>query len=153
MDVVLHTGWTDLSLFFTLCVCVCVFLCMCLCAMWRRERDRGGDRMCPSSPCNYLPIFSPSVAFIIPLRSHLGVRVCHSVAPLSFSVCRMKCRRPHIDLCLPAPTSFSPYLFPRNRRHWEISVIINQQSQQLFIQPLKERRWVLLSDTDSRWQD
>lgn len=89
--------------------------------------------MFPSSLCNYLPIFSPSVAFIIPFRSHLRVGGCHSVAPPSLSVCRMKCRSPSIDLCLPAPASVSSYLFPRNRRRLAIRIIINQRSARLFM--------------------
>jgi len=118
-----------------------VFVCVCVCVrlLYDREKETGGDKMCPSSLCNYLPIFSPSVAFIIPFRSHLEVGDCHSVAPPSLNVCRMKCRSPPIDLCLPAPASLSSYLFPRNRRHLEIRIIINQRSQQLFMQPVKRR--------------
>lgn len=123
-------------------VCVCVFAGVCVCLLYDREEETGGDKMCPSSLCNYLPIFSPSVAFIIPFRSHLGVGDCHSLAPPSLNVCRMKCRSPPIDLCLPAPASLSPYLFPRNRRHLEIRIIINQRSKQLFMQPLKRRQWM-----------
>ncbi|KAF0036408.1 hypothetical protein F2P81_011720 [Scophthalmus maximus] len=94
------------------------------------------------------------VAFIIPFRSHLEVGDCHSVAPPSLSVRRMKCRSPRTDLCLPAPASPAPYLFPRNGRHSEIRIIINQRSQQLFMRQLKRSQWrVLLSDTDSRWHD
>ncbi len=127
------------------CCCImCVCLCVCAkgyeCVLHDREKGTGGDEMCPSSLCNYLPIFSPSAAFIIPFRSHLGVADCHSVAPPSLNVRWMKCRSPPIDLCLPAPASLSPYLFPRNRRHLEIRIIINQRSQQLFMQPLKRRQ-------------
>lgn len=133
----LHTVHTDLPL---LLHYVCVW--MHVCVLCDKEKGTGGDKMCPSSLCNYLPIFSPSVAFIIPFRSHLGVGDCHSVAPPSLNVCRMKCRSPPIDLCLPAPASLSPYLFPRNRRHLEIRIIINQRSLQLFMQPLKRRQWM-----------
>lgn len=113
-----------------------------MCVLHDTEKGTGGDKMCPSSLCNYLPIFSPSVAFIIPFRSHLGVGDCHSVAPPSLNVRRMKCRSPPTDLCLPAPASLSAYLFPRNGRHLEIRIIINQRSQQLFMQPLKRRQWM-----------
>lgn len=78
---------------------------VCVRAPHDRDKGAGGDKMWPSSLCNYLPIFSPSLAFIIPFRSHLGVGDCHSVAPPSLSVCRMKCRSPPTDLCLPAPAS------------------------------------------------
>lgn len=121
-----------------------ICMCMCLCVCWRRcymtERRDLGDKMCSSSLCNYLPIFPPSVAFIIPFRSHLRVGGCHSVAPPSLRVCRMKCRSPSIDLCHTAPASVSPYLFPRNKRHLEIRIIINQRSEQLFMQPLRKRQ-------------
>lgn len=114
-------------------------LALCLCVSCDRDKGTGGDKMCPSSLCNYLPIFSPSVAFIIPFRSHLGVGDCHSVAPPSLNVYRMKCRSPPTDLCLPAPAipphpHPHPYLFPRNGRHLEIRIIINQRSLQLFMQ-------------------
>lgn len=112
---------------------VVAYVCVFLCDLRQRQRYRG-DKMCPSSLCNYLPIFSLSVAFIIPFRSHLGVGDCHSVAPPSLSACWMKCRSPPTDLCLPAPAPLSPYLFPRNRRHLEIRVIINPWSLQLFMQ-------------------
>ena len=125
----LHTIYTDLSP-------------VHLCVLYDGKEETEGDEMCPSSLCNYLPIFSPSVAFIIPFRSHLEVRDCHSLAPPSLSVYRMKCRSPPVDLCLPAPASLPSYLSPRNRRHSEIRIIINQQSQQLFMQPLKRRQWM-----------
>lgn len=106
-------------------------------AAWQRQRyGEGGDKMWPSSLCNYLPIFSPSVAFIIPLRSHPGVGDCHSVAAPSLSVCRMKCRSPPTDLCLPdrhPPLPRIPptlYLFPGNGRRLEIRIIINQRISQ-----------------------
>lgn len=83
-------------------------LLLCACVLYDREKETRVDKMCPSSLCNYVPIFSPSVAFIIPLRSHLGVGDCHTLAPPSLNVCRMKCRSPPIDLCLPAPASLSP---------------------------------------------
>lgn len=118
-------------------VCVCVCVGVYVCVSLDRDKGTGGDKMCPSSLCNYLPIFSPSVAFIIPFRSHLGVGDCHSVAPPSLNVCWMKCRSPPTDLCLPAPTSLSPHLFPRNGRHLEIRIIINQRSLRLFMQPQK----------------
>lgn len=125
-----------------------------MCVLYNGEKETAGDKMWPSGLCNYLPIFSPSVAFIIPFRSHLEVGDCHSVAPPSLSVRRMKCRSPRTDLCLPAPASPAPYLFPRNGRHSEIRIIINQRSQQLFMRQLKRSQWrVLLSDTDSRWHD
>lgn len=100
---------TDLPLFL-LCVCVRVCVGVYVSVSCDRDKGTGGDKMCPSSLCNYLPIFSPSVAFIIPFRSHLGVGDCHSVAPPSLNVYRMKCRSPPTDLCLPAPASFSPPL-------------------------------------------
>lgn len=98
-----------------------------------KVKGGGGDKMWPSSLCNYLPIFSPSVAFIIPLRSHPGVGDCHSVAAPSLSARRMKCRSPPTDLCLPdrrPPLPWSPlalYLFPGNGRRLEIRIIINQR--------------------------
>lgn len=100
----LHSAHTELPLLLHY-VCVCVHARM----SHNKEKGTAGDKMCPSSLCNYLPIFSPSVAIIIPFRSHLGVGDCHSVAPPSLNVCRMKCRSPPIDLCLPAPTSLSPF--------------------------------------------
>lgn len=89
-------------------VCVCARMPARARVLYDREKETRVDKMCPSSLCNYVPIFSPSVAFIIPLRSHLGVGDCHTLAPPSLNVCRMKCRSPPIDLCLPAPASLSP---------------------------------------------
>lgn len=109
------------------------------CVLYDKEKETRGDEMCPSSLCNYLPIFSASVAFIIPFRSHLGVGDADSVAPLSLSVCCVKCRSPPIDLCL--TTCHQPYLFPRNGRHLEIRIIINQRPQRLFMLPLRAGGW------------
>lgn len=136
MDSAAHT---DLQLLLNAYVCVCVYAGVGV--IWHRERDMR-HKMCPSGLCNYLPIFSLSVVFIIPFRSHLRVGGCHSVAPPSLSMSLMKCRSPSIDLCLPAPASVSSYLFPRNKRHLEIRIIINQRSEQLFMQPPKKRQWM-----------
>lgn len=98
-----------------------ISLLLCLCTvLFHRENETRVDKTCPCSLCNYLPIFLPSVAFIIPFRSHLGVGDCHRVAPPSLKVCRMKCRSPPIDLYLPA-FLFS-FLFPCNKRHLEIRI-------------------------------
>lgn len=136
-------------------LCVCVRVLDCMCASHDRDNGTGGHKMCPSSLCNYLPIFSPSVAFIIPFRSHLEVGDCHCVTPPSLSLYRMKCRSPSTDLCLPAPNSLSPYLFPRNRRHLEIRIIsISHLCSYLFSHWRGGGRgWVLLFDTDSRWHE
>lgn len=121
---------------------VALSACCCMCLLYHRENETRVDKMHPSSLCNYLPIFSPSVAFIIPFRSHLRVGDCHTAAPPSLKVCRMKCRSLSIDLCLTAPAFLSPYLFPRNTRHLEIRIIINQRSLQLFMQSLWRRQWM-----------
>lgn len=116
------------------------FLCTDVCVLYYREKDTRADEMCPCSLCNYLPIFCTSVAFIFPLRSHLGVGDCHTVALPPLKACWMKCRSPLIDLCLPVPTSLSLYLCACNRNHLEISIIISQLSLQLFMQPMWRRK-------------
>lgn len=114
-------------------------LLYCQCVLYYREKKAGETKCAPP-------------AFVIICQFSTRQLPLSSLSDLTWGSETVLLRHLHLTECagwnvevLPLtsacqpPFPSAPYLFPRNRRHLEIRIIINQLSLQLFTQPMRRQ--------------